>query len=380
MSSSRFRPFLVALTCALASASALSACKREAEPEPVPAGGATLLPPPPSPARCEPGDCNTRGMQALWAGRWGEAVAMLDRACSMGHAVGCSNLAGVYRGGTGGGPRDPQRAVGLYDRSCRLGFAEACTTVGTMLVEGAGVPADPQRAATAFGRACELGHATGCYNAGILIFREIGARPGENEQAVGYFERACEGAQPAGCLRVGLAALRGVGAAEDRARAAGLFARACEGGDADGCHAAEQLKKARGRRVEIALTTQTPSFSIGGLSVRDLSCRMTQTDPMALAEVVEGLAVHKQELDACAPAGEAATVAWSYRAGRTGEVHVRVADARIASCVRKAVERARSSLTASCAATLLIGEPAGARRVYAERRAQGPGAASPAAR
>lgn len=415
MSLFSLRPFLVvsyALTCALASAT--TACKRDVAPAPAPAAASVALLPPPS--RCEAGECNTRGMQALGLGRRDEAIVLLDRACAAGHAVGCSNLAGVYRGGAGvarGAAGDPQRAVGLYDRSCRLGFAEACATVGTMLVEGTavaadparalamfelacgkkdpnacftagllheegrgGAPRDPQRAATAFGSACEVGHATGCYNAGILLFRELGARPGENEQAVGYFERACEGAQPAGCLRVGLAALRGVGAAEDRGRAAVLFARACEGGDADGCHAAEQLKRARGRKVEIALTTRTPSFSIGGLSVRDLSCRMPQTDPMALAEAVEGLAVHKPELDACAPAGEAAAVDWSYRGGKTGDVRVRVADAKIAACVRKAVERARSSLTASCAATLLIGEPTGARRVYAERRT-GPGASAP---
>jgi TPR repeat protein len=278
-------------------------------------------------------------------------------------------------------PADPGRGLAMLELACEGKDMYACFTAGLLHEEGrGGAPRDPQRAATAFGRACELGHATGCYNAGILLYRELGARPGENEQAVGYFERACEGAQPAGCLRVGLAALRGVGAAEDRARAAGLFDRACQGGDHDGCHAAEQLKKARGRRVEIALTTQTPSFSIGGLSVRDLSCRMTQTDPMALAEAVEGLAAHKQELDACAPAGEAAAVAWSYRGGKTGDVRVRGMDAKIASCVRKAVERARSSLTASCAATLLIGEPGGARRVYAERRSQGPGAPATAAR
>ena len=50
--------------------------------------------------------------------------------------------------------------------------------------------------------------------------------------------------------------------------------------------------------------------------------------------------------------------------------------------LHKAVERARSSLVATCAATVLIGEPTGARRVLAERRANAtaPGPGSLAAR
>jgi TPR repeat protein len=75
-------------------------------------------------------------MQALGLQRPDEALRLLDRACSLGHAVGCSNLAGVLRGGVGGGPKDPAQALGLYDRACRLGFAEACATAGSMLAEG----------------------------------------------------------------------------------------------------------------------------------------------------------------------------------------------------------------------------------------------------
>lgn len=385
-------------------AAALSACAGGSGAESSPAQA--LAPPP---RQCESGECNTRGMAALANGRPEEAIGLLDRACSLGHAVACSNLAGVFRGGVAGAPKDPPRAVGLYDRSCRLGFAEACATVGTMLSEGTAVSADPPRAlamfelacakkdafacftaglfleegrgaardparaASAFGQACALGHATGCFNAGILLYREVGARPGENERAVALFAQACEGAQPAGCLRHGLAALRGVGTAADATQAASLFARACEGGESDGCVLVEQVKKARGRRFEVALTSRAPALTMAGLTVRELSCRMPQTDPLALAEAVEGLAQHKDALDACAPTGEAVEVAWSYRAGRAGQVRVQGADPRLATCVRKAVERARSSLVATCAATVLIGEPAGARRMLAERRSAATG-------
>lgn len=378
-----------------------TACDPAGAPAPTPPP-AVLAPPPPG---CEPDACNREGMAAIGLGRPAEGIGLLDRACARGHAVACSNLAGVLRGGVGGAPKDPPRAVGLYDRSCRLGFAEACTTVGTMLSEGTAIPADrpralamfelgcakndafacftagmlhedgragardPARAATSFTRACTLGHATGCFNAGILLYREVGARPGENERAVDLFARACAGAQPAGCLRQGLAALRGIGARTDTTLAASLFARACTGGDEDGCVLAERMKQARGGKIEVALTSRAPALTMAGLTVHELACRMPQTDPLALAEALEGLALHKEALDACAPTGTAIELAWSYRAGRAEQVRATAADPRVATCVRKAALRARSSLVASCTATVLIGEPTEARRVLAERRA-----------
>lgn len=382
-----------------------TACDSASAPPPAPP--AALAPPPPG---CEPDACNRDGMTAIGLGRPAEGIALLDRACSRGHAAACSNLAGVLRGGVGGVPKDPPRAVGLYDRSCRLGLAEACTTVGTMLVEGTAVPADrpralamfelgcaksdafacftagllhedgragvrdPARAVTAFDRACALGHATGCFNAGILLYREVGARPGENERAVDLFTRACESGLPAGCLRQGLAALRGIGTRTDTTLAKSLFSRACEGGDEDGCVLAERLKHARGGKIEVVLTSRAPALTMAGLTVHELACRMPQTDPLALAEAVEGLALHKQALDACAPTGTAVDLAWSYRAGRAEHVQATAADPKVAACVRKAALRARSSLVASCTATVLIGDPGEARRVLAERRAAATGA------
>ncbi|MDC0721268.1 tetratricopeptide repeat protein [Nannocystis bainbridge] len=378
-----------------------------------PAAQETAAPAEP-PRQCEAAECNTEGMLALGLQRPDEALRLLDRSCSLGHAVGCSNLAGVLRGGVGGAVKDPPRAVGLYDRACRLGFAEACATVGTMLAEGTAVPADPPRAlamfelacakqdafacftaglffetgrgatrdpgraAAAFEQACGLGHATGCFNAGILIFDEAGGRPGDNARAVELFARGCAGGQPAGCLRQGLAALRGVGTAVDVGQATALFARACEGGDGDGCELAAQLKRSRGRKVEVALTSRAPTLTMAGLTVHELACRMPQTDPLALAEALEGVAAHKAALDACAPAGAAVAVVWSYRGGRAGQVRVEGADPRLAGCVRKAVERARSSLAASCAATVLIGEAVGARKALADRRSAAARAPAPA--
>jgi TPR repeat protein len=370
------------------------------------AGCAAAPPPAPAPApagpTCDAAACNTLGMQALERARRGEAVDLLDRACSLGHAVGCSNLAGVLRGGAGA---DPPRAAALYERACGLGFAEACASLGSILAEGKLVPADAPRAlamydracagADAFGcftaglllaegrgvprsaeaaterfdRACGLGHATGCYNAGLLLFRERGARPGENERAAQLFGRACDGQQPAGCMRLGIATLRGQGAGPDPARARELFDRACRAGDGDGCEAAAQLARGKGGKdTPIALTSSAPALTMGGLRVLDLSCRMPEVGPMALGEAIEALAAHKPALDACAPAGEAPRVTWSWQGQRAGQVKVVGGGAKVEACVRRAVERARAGLRGGCSAVLLIGDPEGAQRVRAARQ------------
>lgn len=360
---------------------------------------------------CAGAECEAQAQAALHEGRPADAIALFDRGCAFGQASACARLAGLVAGGAAGA-RDPGRAVGLYERACQLGAADACGAAAAILSEGSSVPADPgralglwvagcarqdagacfaagtrleagtagarepERAAESFASACELGHAMGCYNAGVLLFRETGAQPGGNERAVGLYGRACEGGVADGCLRQGLAALRGLGAPVDRKRAVGLFTRACAGGAADGCAAKEQVSRARGREVAIALTTRVPSFTIRGLTVRDLACRMVETDAMAVAEVVDGIAGQRAALDACAPAGAVVPVTWSYQGGHAGAIKVERADKKVAACVRKAVSAARASQTASCTATLLIGAAEGAQRELAARGGVGAGTGS----
>lgn len=388
----------------------LVACVRGGEAE-VTAPEVATSPAPVVARACAGPECEAQAQAALHEGRSADAVALFDRGCALGQASTCTRLAGLIAGG-GAGARDPGRAVGLYERACQLGAAEACGTAATFLLEGSSVPADPgralalliagcarrdagacftaggrleagtagprepERAAESFASACDLGHAMGCYNAGVLLFQETGAQPGGNERAVGLYERACEGGVAEGCLRQGLAALRGLGAPVDRKRAVGLFTRACAGGATDGCAAKEQVARARGREVAIALTTRVPSFTIRGLTVRDLACRMVETDAMAVAEVVDGLAGQRAALDACAPAGAAVPVTWSYQGGQAGAIKVERADKKVAACVRKAVSAARASQTASCTATLLIGAADGAQRELAARAGVGAGAGS----
>lgn len=357
---------------------------------------------------CAASECNTRGVQAMTLARYDEAAVLLDRACLLGHAEGCVNLATMYAA-SGTGRQSPRRALELHERACELGLASGCMAGGGMVAEGTLVPADPARAATLFERACTqrhalgcytagmlhsegrgvarstelaterfdqactLGFATGCFNAGILLYRERGAKPGENERAARYFGRACDGQEAAGCLRLGIASLRGFGTGADVQVAKDLFDRACRGGDADGCAAAEQVSRdrRRGAGLEIALTSTAPSLAMHGLRMMDLNCRMPAVGPMALAEAVEAVAVHKAAIDACAPGGAAPRVSWVWQGRRASQVKVQGGGAKVEACVRRAVERARADLEGTCAATVLVGDPAGAQRELAERRSGG---------
>lgn len=165
------------------------------------------------------------------------------------------------------------------------------------------------------------------------------------------------------------------------AAARDLFDRACRGGEADGCTAAQQLAQGPGKGggrpdQAIALTSSAPTFAIAGLRVHDLVCRMPEVGPMALAEAVEALAVHKAGLDACAPQGAAPAVSWTWRGGRAAGVKVRGGGPKVEACVRKTVERARSQLTGGCAAVVLVGAAEGAQRMLAEQRSAGSAVAS----
>jgi TPR repeat protein len=378
--------------------------------------GQTTAPTTPAPTiagpTCAAGECNTRGMEAMALARYDEAARLLDRACVLGHAEGCSNLAGLYRE-AGAGRQEPQRALGLYARSCELGLASGCMAVSGMVTEGKLVPVDaaraaamydqactqkdalgcfmaamvhsegrgvtrsPETAADRFDRACTLGHATGCFNAGILLYSERRAKPGDNERAAQYFGRACDGQEAAGCLRLGIASLRGVGTSADAQVAKDLFDRACRAGDEDGCVAARQVAREKGRRgtdVTIALTSTAPSLAMLGLRMVDLACRMPSVGPMALAEAVEAVAAQKVALDACAPAGEAPRVSWAWQGRRASQVKVQGGGPKLESCVKRAVERARADLEGTCAAVVLVGDPTGAQRVLMERRSAGTGA------
>jgi hypothetical protein len=272
----------------------------------------------------------------------------------------------------------------MYDQACAHRDAYGCFTAGMFASEGRGGVRSPEAAGERFDQACELGHATACFNAGVLLYRERGARPGENERAAVYFKRACDGQQPAGCLRLGIATLHGHGLVADPQLARDLFDRACTGGEADGCAAAQRRGAARARKgrsdLPIALTSSAPTLAMHGLRVHELECRMPEVGPMALAEVVEAIAAHKAALDACAPRAPRRRSRGRGRVGAPRRCRSAAAGPRSRlACARRSSGRG-PSCPASAPRFVLVGDPEGAQRMLLEQRSAGISSPAVAAR
>lgn len=85
-----------------------------------------------------------------------------EGACDAGDGSACLQLAGQFKFGAEGKPRDPATATRYLERACTLGVDEGCIQLGYALAKGQGVPADPKRAFNLFNDACSRSHANGC--------------------------------------------------------------------------------------------------------------------------------------------------------------------------------------------------------------------------
>lgn len=161
--------------------------------------------------------CNEAGVMRS-EGRLGEsrdATADFSRACELGFAAGCQNLAALKTGGTprravsqlrdypivlrqGKGPIPDRTPVELYTRACDQGWMEGCEGAGAVYLFGRGAPRDPSRAASEFERACAGGLATACSNVGLMYQRADGV-PRDEQKASMYLKKACDMGQPDAC-------------------------------------------------------------------------------------------------------------------------------------------------------------------------------------
>lgn len=87
-----------------------------------------------------------------------EGRRMLEKACTLGSALGCTNLGKALYNGAGG-DTDKPRAIKLWTDACTAAEASACHAQGDALSDD-----DPHLTAaeTAFRQACEGGKKEGC--------------------------------------------------------------------------------------------------------------------------------------------------------------------------------------------------------------------------
>ena len=165
-----------------------------------------------------------------------EIRALFRRACDLGSAWGCRNLA----------VRDDSLASGaalsLLERACAGDAPGACTDLGVMFREGKQVPRDPAEAARKFERACDAGDARGCHWLGLLTRSGSGVAR-DPARAAGLLARACDKGTQAACADLAGMLEGGEGVAANLAHARELRERACLAHEAAGCDGLTYLRQ-----------------------------------------------------------------------------------------------------------------------------------------
>ncbi len=283
------------------------------------------------------------------------AAKLYEQACQGSDGEGCQMRGHLARNGRGQAA-DPKQAYGFYQRACDAGDGLGCAAAGDLMYSGTGVPESLKGAVEYFERACEHGQLMACLNAGELLFDPTG-EDAYNQRAVKVLTRGCEGGKAEACVKLGVCYYKGVGVPADPQAAQAHFKKGCDAGASDGCHVVAQLQKAKGKSVQLELTTAVESSNIDGLTAKHLECRMREQGYMAIGEIMTSLGKQKKALEGCAAAGEAPTISWSFANRRVTSVQVdHTSDSKVKTCIAKAVKKTKSGQHGSCKVTLLLGD------------------------
>jgi uncharacterized protein len=159
------------------------------------------------------------------------SVASYRRACDLGHAVACNNLADAMEYGSGT-DHDLVRAAATYERSCRLGLPLGCGNLGYLLENGLGVARNVPRARVLYGSACASGENYACLHVDMMAVQP----PGDPFRAVEHWERLCAARDARACTFVGVIYEDGPdGYARDETKSHAAMERGCTLGNARAC-------------------------------------------------------------------------------------------------------------------------------------------------
>jgi len=105
---------------------------------------------------------------------------------------------------------------------------------------------------------------------------------------------------------------------------------------------------------------------VDGQAVRDLRCDLDQGGFFAGAAIVGALAKQHKAIAACAPAGDAARLSFTFSAGKTVDVAVvAAANAPVGECVKRALVQVQADDVGTCSATILTADNDVARKAAA---------------
>jgi len=120
--------------------------------------------------------------------------------------------------------------------------------------------------------------------------------------------------------------------------------------------------------AETNLTVE--SLAADGMQVRDLTCKLQEGGMFAMIGVVAALAKQKPALDACAPAGAAFRVKWTWSAKPTDAVVEAGSAPKAMACVAKALKATQGPSAGTCTGLVLTGPVEAAEKAAAPMRAK----------
>ena len=187
------------------------------------------------------------------------AVALFQKACDQGNAVGCDHLANHYLTGAGlsTGSNLPMAQL-TYQKSCTLGDSSSCTELKDPKLQPAPVIAakptssvsadalnkqgedyfsrkDYKHAAPLYQQACDAGQSFACTSLGYLYAQGDGVSK-NLVTAVAYYRKGCVAGDMMGCADLGNHVRDGdAGSPADPHMASIFFLEACNGGNDLAC-------------------------------------------------------------------------------------------------------------------------------------------------
>lgn len=174
----------------------------------------------------------------------------LKRACDLDHGGACNDLGVAWSKGFGAMERDEARAGRLYERACKLGHSLGCLNRGRLArSSNSGLAADYLSGGCKLGRedacvelagvvrdaeaACKKSNAS-CNNWGVILEFGFGITQDKSE-ALAAYERACFSRVARACNNAGLIHREGSAGKKDGATAKARFETACKLGEDAAC-------------------------------------------------------------------------------------------------------------------------------------------------
>ena len=185
------------------------------------------------------------------------AAQYFEAECNAGGALGCYNLA-IFEHLGRTGPSNPAKSMTLNRRACDLGLADGCANLAVQLLEEENGVARAERLST---KACRRNSATGCHTRALIYEGKYGG-PANPHKAEPLFDKACRLGHGAACYRQGFNLARQARSGAQWQKVSDLYLTACDAGNAAGCNALGTLA-AEGRTGQPDGTTARTYFDLG---------------------------------------------------------------------------------------------------------------------